>query len=86
MSIDFQKLKNKFDLIFDIFGVKNILEFNSKITKLKGQANLEDNLSKLKIDINKSSKSIIDGINLLRLGNNPIKIDGKNIYDIISKT
>ena len=79
-------LKKRFDLIFDIFGVKNILEFNSKITKLKGQANLEDNLSKLKIDISKSSKSIIDGINLLRLGNNPIKIDGKNIYDIISKT
>ena len=26
-----------------------------------------------------------NGINLLRLGNNPIKIDGKNIYDIISK-
>ncbi len=79
-------LKKRFDLIFDIFGVKNILEFNSKITKLKGQANLEDNLSKLKIDISKSSKSIIDGINLLRLGNNPIKIDGKDIYDIISKT
>ena len=59
--------------------------FNLKISKLKDQANLEDNLLKLKIDINKSSKSIINGINLLRLGNNPIKIDGKNIYDIISK-
>lgn len=78
-------LKKRFDLIFDIFDVKNILEFNSKISKLKDQANLEDNPIKLKIDINKSSTSIINGINLLRLSNNPIKIDGKNIYDIISK-
>ena len=78
-------LKKRFDLIFDIFDVKNILEFNSKILKLKDQANLEDNLIKLKIDINKSSTSIINGINLLRLGNNPIKIIEKDIYKIISK-
>ena len=78
-------LKKRFDLIFDIFDVKNILEFNSKISKLKDQANLEDNLIKLKIDINKSSTSIINGINLLRLGNNPIKIIEKDIYKIISK-
>ena len=78
-------LKKRFDLIFDVIGVKNIQEFNSKISKLKDQAKLDDNLLKLKIDIDKSSTSIINGINLLRLGNNPIKIDAKDIYDIISK-
>ena len=35
-------------------------------------------------DIKNSSEKIIQGINLLRLGNNPIKIDGKDIYKIIS--
>ena len=40
---------------------------------------------KLNIDIYKSSEKIIQGINLLRLGNNPVKIDGKDIYNIISK-
>ena len=46
---------------------------------------LEDDLTKLNIDINKSSKKIINGINLLRLGNNPVKIEGIDIYNIISK-
>ncbi len=53
---------------------------------IKKQAKLEDNLEKLNIDIKQSSEKIIKGINLLRLGNNPVKIDGKDIYNIISKT
>ena len=78
-------LKQRFDLIFNLFNVKNINDFNSKITLIKKQANLEDNLKTLNININKSSEKIIMGINLLRLGNNPVKIDGKDIYNIISK-
>jgi alcohol dehydrogenase len=79
-------LKTRFDMIFDLFGVKNINDFNSKITLIKQQAKLEDNLETLSIDIEQSSEKIIKGINLLRLGNNPVKIDGKDIYNIISKT
>ena len=79
-------LKKRFDLIFDLFGVKNINDFNSKITLIKQQAKLEDNLETLNIDIKQSSEKIIKGINLLRLGNNPVKIDGKDIYNIISNT
>ena len=78
-------LKKRFDLIFDLFNVKNIDNFCSKISLIKKQANLEDDLTKLNVDINKSSENIINGINLLRLGNNPVKIDGKDIYNIISK-
>ena len=77
-------LNKRFNLIFDLFEVSDINSFNSKISFIKNQANLEDNLAKLKIDIDKSSENIIKGINLLRLGNNPIKINGKDIYDIIS--
>ena len=79
-------LKQRFDLIFDLFDVGNINDFNSKITLIKRQAKLEDNLKTLNIDIEQSSENIIKGINLLRLGNNPVKIDGKDIYNIISKT
>ena len=44
-----------------------------------------DNLSVLNINIKQNSEKIIDGINLLRLGNNPVKIDKKDIFKIISK-
>ena len=77
-------LKKRFDLIFDLFDVKDINNFNSKISLIKQQAKLEDNLRKLNINIERSSEKIIKGINLLRLGNNPIKIDWKDIYRIIS--
>ncbi len=78
-------LKKRFDLIFNLFDVPNISEFNVKISLIKKQANLEDDLTKLNVDIQKSSENIIKGINLLRLGNNPVKIEGKDIYEIISK-
>lgn len=76
-------LKKRFKLIFDLFDVKNIDNFNSKIKLIKTKAKLEDNLKILNIDINKSSEKIIKGINLLRLGNNPIKINGNDIINII---
>ena len=76
-------LKKRFDLIFNLFDVTNINDFNSKITFIKRQAKLEDNLQSLNINIKKSSEDIIKGINLLRLGNNPVKIVEKDIYNII---
>ena len=78
-------LKKRFDLIFNLFDVKNINDFYLKISLIKKQAKLEDNLNLLNINFEKNSKKIISGINLLRLGNNPVKIDGKDIYNIISK-
>jgi alcohol dehydrogenase class IV len=78
-------LKKRFDLIFNLFDVPNINEFNSKISLIKNKAKLEDNLIKLDIDIQQSSENIFKGINLLRLGNNPVKINGKDILNIISK-
>ncbi len=78
-------LNKRFQLIFDLLDVKNINDFSTKISVIKKQAKLEDNLIKLKIDINKNSEKIIKGINLLRLGNNPVKIDKNDIIKIISK-
>ena len=76
-------LKNRYNLIFDLFNVSKIEDFNSKISFIKKEANLEDNLIKLKIDVTQEAENIFKGINLLRLGNNPVKIDKSNIYDVI---
>ena len=78
-------LKKRFDLIFNLFDVQEINGFNSKISLIKKKANLEDDLTKFNIDIIKSSDDVLKGINLLRLGNNPVKIDGKDILNIITK-
>ena len=78
-------LKKRFDLIFNLFDVQDINGFNSKISLIKKKANLEDDLTKFNIDIIKSSEDVLKGINLLRLGNNPVKIDGKDIFNIITK-
>jgi len=78
-------LKKRFDLIFNLFDVKNINDFSSKITLIKKQAKLEDNLNKLNIDVNKSCEKIIQGINILRLGNNPVKIQEKDLIKIINQ-
>ena len=79
-------LNERFNLIFKLFDVPDINSFNSKISLIKKQAKLEDDLTKLNIDIIKSSDDVLKGINLLRLGNNPVKIDGKDILKIISKS
>ena len=76
-------LKQRFELIFNLFDVKNINDFNSKIILMKKKAKLEDNLEILNINVKKSSEKIIKGINLLRLGNNPVKINEKDILKII---
>ena len=78
-------LKKRFDLIFNLFDVQGINDFSSKISLIKRQAKLEDNLQSLNINIKQSSDDIIKGINLLRLGNNPVKIGEKDIYNIISQ-
>jgi alcohol dehydrogenase class IV len=77
-------LNKRFDLIFTLFDVENITDFSKKILLIKSQANLECNLSNLNINISKNSEKIIKGINLLRLGNNPVKIGEKDILEIIS--
>ena len=78
-------LKKRFELIFSIFDVNNINEFSEKIILLKKKANLVDDLRILKIDLNKNYNQIIKGVNLLRLGNNPVKIVEKDIYNIFQK-
>ena len=44
-------LRERFNLIFNLFDVKNINNFNDKIWLIKKQAKLEDNLETLNINI-----------------------------------
>ena len=78
-------LEKRFDLIFHLFDVKNINDFNSKISLIKKKANLEDDFIKLNIDIKKNSENIMQGINTLRLGNNPVRINDKDILKILTE-
>ena len=56
-------LRKRFELIFNLFDVKNINDFNSKISLIKKKAKLEDNLKILDINIKQSYKEIIKNIN-----------------------
>ena len=77
-------LKKRYELIFELFEVKNIDEFSKTIIKFKTNAELESSLVKLNIDVKTNSDKIMSGINFLRLKNNPIKIEHNEIYNIIS--
>ena len=76
-------LSKRYNLIFDLFNVRNIEQFTSKISNIKKKSKLIDDLNLLNIDVQKNSKKIINGINLLRLSNNPINLEKKDLVDII---
>lgn len=77
-------LKNRYQIIFDSFNVKNINELYHKIKFLKKEANLEDSYSKLKINLNSNLNQILRQINILRLKNNPVPLNKKDIKYILT--
>ena len=50
---------------------------------LQHESGLENNFEKLNIDIKKEYSTILSGINLMRLKNNPIDIDIETIKKIL---
>jgi alcohol dehydrogenase class IV len=72
-------LKKRYDSLFKIFKVKNIYELENKIKNLKYRTRLNDNFKDLNIDINNNYHKILDGVNLQRLKNNPIKLQRKDL-------
>ena len=76
-------LKKRYQIIFNLTKTKNINELDEYITQLKKQANLEQDFSKLGIDIAKSYTRIISRVNLIRLKNNPIKINKNDLKKIL---
>jgi len=78
-------LKNRYEDIFSAFKVTDINDFENFIINLKKKANLESNFSKLKIDLSNDFDRIIQGVNLLRLRNNPINLKKSDIKTILLK-
>lgn len=76
-------LNDRFQKIFKILKVRNIYEFDLLLKKIKLDANLVDNFEKLGINIEYQYEKILDGVNIQRLGNCPIKITRKDIKDIL---
>ena len=77
------KLRKKFNLIFKIAKVKNISQLDNYLSILKSKANLQQNFKKLNINIKRNLNLIISGVNLLRLKNNPIKLNKHIIKNIL---
>ena len=82
-SNDHQALKKKFSILFKIFNVKNINELDQFLSHLTREASLQNNFSKLGINIKKDVNKIISGVNLQRLSNNPVQLQANDIRSIL---
>ena len=76
-------LKERYKILFNLTKTSNIKELDLFIKNIKKKANLESNLKKLKVDINKSLPLILKGVNLQRLSNNPIKLEISDLKFIL---
>ena len=76
-------LKKRYELIFDLTGTKNPRDLENFCKMLQHESGLENNFEKLNIDIKKEYSTILSGINLMRLKNNPIDIDIETIKKIL---
>jgi len=76
-------LNDRYKKIFKIFKVSNIYELENYLQNLKKEARLVDDFKKLKINIKSEYNNIIDGVNMLRLKNNPIKLNKIDIKGIL---
>ena len=81
-DVDFS-LKSRFQTIFNAAGVKNIKELNDYLNFLKKNSKLSDDLPKLGINIKSKYKTILSGVNLERLNNNPVKISKFQLKKIL---
>ena len=77
------EIVKRYKSIFRIFGVKDILELEKYLMNIKKEANLQSDFEKLKINMHRNIDRIVDNVNLLRLKNNPINLNKKDIKDIL---
>ena len=93
VAINFEKIirfnylkstdKKRYKTIFKITKTENINEFCEWVKYLKNMANLEDRYDVLGINIKKEIKYILNGVNTLRLKNNPVKLTREDLKKII---
>ena len=94
LKFNFENIQHsncKFDLvkrykkIFNVSNTLNINELNLFINRIKLRAGLENNFSKLGINIKDNLPKILSGVNDQRLSNNPIVITKRDIKNILLK-
>ena len=78
-------LKNRYSLIFKATKTDSIKELDQYLLNLKKKALLEQNFSKLGVNIRNDFSRILSEINLQRLSNNPIKLDRVALKKILLK-
>ena len=76
-------LKKRYKILFSATKTKSINDLDLFLKNIKKKANLEQNYKKLNIDIKKNHTKILNGINELRLKNNPIKLKKSDVSNII---
>lgn len=76
-------IRKRFNILLKVFDVNNITELCEKIKFFKTKALLEDDFEKLGINLSKDISSILSGVNILRLKNNPIPLQKKDLKRII---
>ena len=78
-------LKDRYKIMFAATKTNSIISFDKYLKNLKKKANLENDFTKLGIDIKKDYSNIVSGINMLRLSNNPVEIKKEDLKEIIQK-
>ena len=76
-------LKKKYQILFSLTKTNSINQLDLFLKTIKERANLEQSYDKLNIDIKKNHYKILNGINELRLKNNPIKLKKSDISQIL---
>ena len=76
-------LKDRFNIIFKLAKVKNIVELEKYLTNIKKKTGLEINFKKLGINIDKDCNKILSGVNPQRLKNNPVPLETRDLYSIL---
>ena len=82
-SISKFDLKKRYQIIFNLFEVNNILDLVNKIKNISKNVGIELNFKKLNINKKSQIDLIYKNINLQRLSNNPINLDAQVIKKIL---
>ena len=78
-------LNERYKIIFNITKSNDIESFARYIKNIKKKANLESDFIRLGIDLKKDYSKIISGVNIMRLSNNPVELQKKDLKEIILK-
>ncbi len=76
-------LSSRYKIMFKASKTKNFLDFSKFLVDIKVNANLESDFQNLKIDLERDYDKFISGVNILRLSNNPVKLNKEDLKNII---